>query len=252
MQKKYIVIISIFVIYMLTMVLIFGTRKAPIATNTYLIIGENTRWFYDKDGWHNLEIQDETFDSKEFKVYKDQVYQGDYYLQNYNDTWYFFDEDNNSYDLYGQLFAYASEDDINVIKYDVKTVELSEINELLENYNIVINDETELSELQKISIDFDGDDELENIYSISNLMAENMKGEEFSLVLYVDGNKKNEIIKKMGNTKYTHRVSNIIDFNNDQSYEIIIEQQMPMNPSKGCHSMYQLKNKKYELLKSCN
>lgn len=251
MQKKYIIIISIFVIYLLVTVLIFGTRKAPVANNTYLVIGENTRWFYDEDGWHDLEIQDVVFDKKEFIVYKDHSYQGNYFLQNYNDTWYFFDKNNNSYDLYGQLFAYASDEEIEVIQYTLETSTLSEINELLKNYEIVINDESELSEIQKVSLDLDGDGELEQIYSISNVLAENMQGKSFSIAIYVDGNKKTEIVKKIGNAKYTYNISNIIDFNNDQKYEVIIEHHMPMNPSRNCHSMYQIKSKKYEQLKSC-
>ena len=251
MQKKYIVIISILLIYMLITLLIFGGDKNPISNGTYIVIDNNTRWKYEDDKWDNLDIQDGIFDGTEFIVYKNQVYQGKYYLQNYNDTWYFFDKNNQSYDLDGQLFAYSSEDEIHVIEFEVEEIDLDELNNLLKKYDIVISNKSELSYAQKVSLDFDNDEKDEYIYSISNLMAENIQNDEFSLLLYVDENKTSEIINDISDPSFIYSISNIIDVNDDQKYELVIEHQKPMNVSMNCHSMYQLKKGKYELLKSC-
>lgn len=250
MQKKYIIIACILVIYVLVMVLIFGVKKETITDNTYLVIGENTRWEYKDKKWSNLEIQDEEFDKRKFEVYKDQIYKGSYYLQNYNDTWYFFDENGESHDLYGKLFAYSSKNIINVSKFNTETPTLSEINNLLSKYNIIVNDIDELAQYQKISYDFDNDGVIEFFYSFSNLMTDsNMK--DFSIVLYANEDKIYEIINKIDNPIYIYEISNIIDFNLDGNYEIIIEHKKPMNPAMNCHSMYKLNKGKYELLKSC-
>ena len=251
MQKKYVVIVSILIIYMMIMLLIFGGDKESVANGTYIVVGNDARWKYEDDKWDNLDTQDDIFNDTEFNVYKNQVYQGKYYLQNYNDTWYFFDKNNQSYDLEGQLFAYSSEDEINVIEFTVEEAGLNELNDLLKKYNMIVSSMSELSYAQKISLDFDNDQKDEYIYSISNLMAENIKNNEFSLVLYVDENKTSEIINNISNPDYIYSISNIIDVNDDQKYELIIEHQKPMNVSMNCHSMYQLKKGKYELLKSC-
>lgn len=251
MQKKYIIIVSILVVYVIAMVLIFGLKKETITSDTYLVIGDNTRWEYVDKEWSNLDIQDKEFDSREFEVYKDQIYQGKFYLQNYNDTWYFFDKNNKSYDLYGQLFAYSSENKIDVIKFNLEEPSVEEINDLLEKYDIEVSSLAELSKYQKISYNFDNDEALETIYSISNLMIDDIEGVTFSLVLYEDEKKTYEIINKTDDVEYVYDVSNIIDFNLDKKYEIIIEQQKPMDPTMNCHSMYKLKKGKYELLKSC-
>ena len=179
------------------------------------------------------------------------MYQGKYYLQNYNDTWYFFDKNNQSYDLDGQLFAYSSEDEIHVIQFEVEEIDLDELNNLLKKYDIAISNKSELSYAQKVSLDFDNDEKDEYIYSISNLMAENIQNDEFSLLLYVDENKTSEIINNISDPSFIYSISNIIDVNDDQKYELVIEHQKPMNVSMNCHSMYQLKKGKYELLKSC-
>lgn len=252
MQKKYIVIVFILIIYMVITLLIFGVDKEPVSNGTYIIIDNSTRWKYEDNKWDNLDIQDDIFTDTEFIVYKDQIYQGKYYLQNYNDTWYFFDKNNQSYDLYGQLFAYSSQNQINVVEFTVKEVELNEVNQILNEYDIVISNMSELSYAQKITLDFDNDGKDEYIYSISNLMAENIKNDAFSLVLYVDENKTSEIINNITNANYIYSISNIIDLNADQKYELIIEHQKPMNISMNCHSMYQFKKGKYELIKSCN
>lgn len=251
MQKKYIIIGSILVIYVLIMILIFGLKKETISDNTYLVIGDNTRWEYKEKKWTNLEIQDDKFDERKFEVYKDQVYQGSYYLQNYNDTWYFFDEFGTSHNLYGELFAYSSPNKIDVINFNIEIPTIDKINNILKKYDITITDLSELTQNQKISYNFDNDEELESIYSISNLVIGDSELNAFSFVIYEDDNKLYEIIANIDDVNYIYNISNIIDFNLDSKYEIIIEHQKPMDPTMNCHSMYKLNKGKYELLKSC-
>ena len=251
MQKKYIILISIFVIYTLVMLILFGTKKPLVPNNSYIVVGDSTIWKYEDEKWKNIEVKDQSLDSIEFYVYKDQIYQGKYYLQNYNDTWYFFDNNNHSYDLYGQLFAYSNDRKIDVVKFDKEEVSLNEVNEILKDYNITVNSLNELSSIQKVTFDFDSDSQEEYIYAISNIMAEEPSMNEFSIIVYVNDGKKKDIINKTSNVNYIYEISNIIDFNEDGLYEIIIEHQKPMNPSENCHSMYELRNKKYELVKSC-
>lgn len=251
MQKKYIVIISILLIYVGITLLIFGIDKNSVSNGTYIVIGDNTRWKFEDNDWYNLDAEDNIFDDTEFTVYKNQLYQGKYYLQNYNDTWYFFDKNNQSHDLYGQLFAYSSKDEISVIEFKEEETTLQELIDLLKKYDIVISSMSDISYAQKISLDLDNDQKEEYIYCISNLMAEHTSDNLFSFVLYVNENNVSEIIQNESTVNYIYSVSNIIDLNGDQKYEIIIEHQKPMNAAMNCHSMYQLKKEKYELIKAC-
>lgn len=252
MQKKYVVIVSILIIYILITVLIFGVKKEDVSNDIYIVVGDNTNWKYVDKKWSNLDSGDDIFNDKEFSVYKNQMYQGDYYLQNYNDTWYFFDKNNQSYDLSGQLFAYSSGSKIDVIEFEEVSPTLNELANLLKEYNISITSLSEVSYVQKVLIDYDNDQQDEYIYAISNLMAENKNDDSFSIVIYIDENKSIEIIKNIGDADYIYSVSNIIDINCDEKYELIIEHKKPMNPAMNCHSMYELKKGKYELLKSCD
>ena len=252
MQKKYIVLIAIIAVYILVMVLIFDIDRDTIVDNTYIVIGENTRWKYVDDEWSTLEINDSVFNRNKFKVYKDQVYKGSYFIQNYDDTWYFFDEQNTSYDLYGQLFAYKSDREIEVVNFTEEAPSITEIKSLLNNYKIKINSFDDLSQVQKISMDFDNDGNDEYIYSLSNYMNSTVSNNIFSIVVYVDNDKIYDIVKSLDdNVKYIYSVSNIIDANEDKSYEIIIEHEKPLNASMNCHSMYGIKKGKYDIIKSC-
>lgn len=252
MQKKYVVLIAIIVIYILVMILIFGIDRDTITNNTYIVIGENTRWKYVDDEWSKLEITDSVFNRNKFKVYKDQKYKGNYFIQNYDDTWYFFDDQNVSHDLYGQLFAYKSDRDIEVVSFTGEEPSLMEIKSLLNKYSIQINSFEDLSKAQKISMDFDKDGINEYIYSLSNYMSETASNNLFSIVVYVDNDKPYEIIKNLDdNVRYIYSVSNIIDVNEDKNYEIIIEHEKPLNASMNCHSMHGLKKGKYDIIKSC-
>jgi len=251
MQKKYIIIASILVVYVAIMVLIFGNGKDAITDNTYLVIGNNTRWHYIDGKWNDLEIQADAFNDIEFEVYKNQIYKGKFYLQNYDDTWYFFDKNNKSYDLYGQLFAYSSDEKIDVIEFKTTELDLTQVNELLKKYDLKASNFSELSVYKKISYNLDNDEDIENIYVISNVSADNARGKDFSIILYEDNSKTTEIIKKINTVDYIYEVSNIIDTNSDLKYEIIVEHKKPMNPSMNCHSMYQLKKGKYKEIKSC-
>lgn len=252
MQKKYIVLIAITVIYILIMILIFGIEKDTIVDNTYIVIGENTRWKYVDDEWSTLGINDSVFNRNKFKVYKDQLYKGSYFIQNYDDTWYFFDDQNISHDLYGQLFAYKSDRNIDVVSFNEEEPSIVEIKSLLSKYNIHINSFDDLSKIQKISMDFDNDETNEYIYSLSNYMSQTVSSNLFSIVIYVDNDKHYDIVKSLDDSvKYIYSVSNIIDTNEDKNYEIIIEHEKPLNASMNCHSMYGLKKGKYDIIKSC-
>ena len=195
MQKKYIIIACILSLYVLVMILIFGVKKETITDNTYLVVGNNTRWQYKDKKWSNLEIQDEEFDERKFEVYKDQIYKGSYYLQNYSDTWYFFDENGKPHDLYGELFAYSSPEKINVVSFNIERPTIDEINNILKKYNIMVNDISELTHYQKVSYNLDSDEELETIYSISNLVIDD-ESSTFSIVVFEDKGKIHEIISE--------------------------------------------------------
>jgi len=251
MQKKYIVIIIVLVVYLLLMMALFASENKVI-DDTYIIVGNDAFWHYKDEKWESQDIDSYNFSENKFKVYKDQLYQGDYFLQNYNDTWYFFNDNNESSDLYGELFAYLSEEEIKVLEFTKNDMNINEVNEVLKDYDIEINSLSELSYAKKIEINLDTDEEKEYIYSISNVMMTET-GTMFSIVLYEDKNKIKEIIYDTSNDNdYIYSISNIIDINSDGKYEIIMKQQMPMNIAATCHSMYQLKKGKYELIKECD
>ena len=145
-----------------------------------------------------------------------------------------------------------SDREIEVVNFTEEAPSITEIKSLLNNYKIKINSFDDLSQVQKISMDFDNDGNDEYIYSLSNYMNSTVSNNIFSIVVYVDNDKIYDIVKSLDdNVKYIYSVSNIIDANEDKSYEIIIEHEKPLNASMNCHSMYGIKKGKYDIIKSC-
>lgn len=259
MKKSYIIIIAIFAIYAGVMIFFFGIFDKDAKEGTYLVIGNNTRWTYQDGEWKDIEEQDNFFDKNKFQIYKDFEYKGDYYMQYYNDTWYFFDDNNSSHNLYGELVAYYSENPIDVLSFKIEELtSVSEINNLIKEYDVSIESLKELSVNQKVSIDIDNDGELEHIYSLSNLAGEEEGSTEytFSILLYEDNQKIEGLHKNVSLTSSKvvenyYLISNFIDINNNQDYEMIIEKSYPLSIQYNCHMMYQLKNKKFQSIKSC-
>jgi len=256
MQKKYIVLISILVIYVTLSMIIFVFMDSYPFSKMYIMIDKNTRWEYKDKKWETVSTEDDIFIKNKFKIFSNQNYQGEFFIQNYENEWYFFDDNNKSYNLEGKLFAYYGDNDINVIPFNSEEPTIQEVNNLLAKYDIKINNLEELSLVQKVTIDLDKDEENEQIYSLSNMMSEFENSKTFSLVIYIDNDKEKTIMKNITDSSiddinYIYSVSNIIDLNNDDKYEIIIEQQRPLNAGLDCHSMYKLKRGKYVAIKSC-
>lgn len=253
MKKSYLIIISVCVIYALVMFLIFNKKETDY-TGQYLIIDRNILK-YEENEWGTVEYNSQDTSNILFHVYKNNQYQGNYYLNLYNDKWYFFDKNNESHNLYGSLLAYNGDLDIDVESFEIEQATLNEVSSMLKDYDLSINNNSELTVNEKVVFDFDNDNEDEIIYNLSNITLDidNANTLLFTLVIYQDNDKiqtvidKKETISNSDNKFYT--ISNIIDLNNDKKYEIILKQEQLMNSSVQCIQIYQpYKNKQ---IKNC-
>ena len=166
MKKSYIVIVIIFVIYTAIMCFVFGNRKNKDDTK-FLV--NNSIFTYKNDKWDISSFDNETYAKLLFNVYINNEYQGKFYLRSHNDKWYYFDDNNESYDFYGSLFATGEKVSTDVINFNESSASLSEVTEILSSNDLSINSLDELTQNKKISFDFDSDGDDETIYSLSNL-----------------------------------------------------------------------------------
>ncbi len=133
-----------------------------------LLVGDHTVWKYQDQRWDNVSsFQDLNW--KKYRIYLNHENKGEYYLW-YDDKWYAFDDDKNSFSLDGNLMAYIANYDLNVA-YTVedKITDTTYVSNVLKNHNI--SPSSQLTVSTKISFDFDQDGEQEDFYAISNAFA---------------------------------------------------------------------------------
>ncbi len=255
MKKSYIVIVIIFVIYTAIMCLVFGNRKNKDDTK-FLV--NNSIFTYKNDKWDISSFDNETYAKLLFNVYINNEYQGKFYLRSHNDKWYYFDDNNESYDFYGSLFATGEKVSTDVINFNESSASLSEVTEILSSNDLSINSLDELTQNKKISFDFDSDGDDETIYSLSNLTL-NVDSDNvvlFSIVVYSDNDKLTTIINDNGTisskkVNYFYSIDNIFKLNNEKNYKMLVRQEKIMNAQQQCDSLYEVANKSLKLLKAC-
>ena len=254
MKKKYIIIGSILFVYLVLMVLVFNLKL--FKNQTYIMVGNNGKIKYDS-GYVDMDKSDAyLYNWQWYHVYDDNKYLGKYKIRNYNDRWYAYDKANNYVKTSASFLAIKSNRKYSVPQYKVEELgeaDLSLLDKILKENGI--REYETLYQNQKIVMDFDGDDENEQLYNVSNLYESN-DSKFFSLLYYVDNDKVRILIKKITDKDnafdaYNYTIQNLIDLKDNQKIELIIQRSCYSLSCNDCYEIYQLKFGKYKKIKGC-
>lgn len=118
-------------------------------------------------------------------------------------------------------------------------------------------DITTLEINQKVRLDFDSDGSYEKIYILSNVKNEKINNWITAIIYEDNGN-----LYSLFNQKYNqnsidlgikYELINIVDFNNDGLYEIIIKPKVSGNDnSSNCYNLYELINGEFKKVIECD
>lgn len=253
MKKKYIIIGSIFLVYLVLMIVIFGTGL--FKNETYMILGSDGKIKYDK-GYVDMNNKDYySYHNQQYDVYDDNGHLGKNKIKFHRGKWYVFDKNDKFVKINGEIFAIKSNKKYSVLEYDIEEFGINDLNildEILSENKLTYN---ELSLQQKVSVDIDNDGTKENLYAASNLYVDNTKN-LFSLIYYVKDNKINILAKEIVDAKDAYdgkmyTISRLIDLKDNQKVELITKRSCYSYSCNDCYEIYQLKHGKYEKIKTC-
>ena len=228
-NKRYKVIIVILVIYFLFLFIFLGINN--IKKNNHeatLLIGNDTIWNYSDRDWLNITSSSaiEELGWKEYKVYLDNKYFGDYLLWYDDSRWYAFNEDKSAVKTEGTLIAYQSNYDLKISPFQTKEItnntyvhQVLRENKLSTASNLTVND--------VVNFDIDNDGLNEDFYIISNAFPiDNYPKTYFSIVFMVKDNIINPIYTNIEDAKHANSckpfIRSFLDIDEDDKYEVIV------------------------------
>lgn len=176
MSKKQIIFLSCIVISFLGLTFFLLINEKEKKSNyLYLFTGDYAivRWYYNNNTWYIANTNDKLKDS--FEVYSNGKYQGNYNLL-FNDKWYYFDKNNESYNFDGNNFMINTSYDFE--SYEFKT-------ESIDNTSIIKNVSNEIGIKNS---DYDAILKQTIIYN----------NEEFDNMYFIDYYKKNVEFNTLG------------------------------------------------------
>lgn len=265
MRKIYVILGLSAAVLVIIVVALFGkdyvkTQK-ELSQNSYIFIDNNVKWEYRKGYWYNLEEQeaDRIMNQFSFQVYQDKSYVGVYYLKQYDESWYFFDSNNNSRSIYGKLFAYSGDKKIQMVSMEPSVMDGNDdlyYRTILNNNKISYEELSNLSTKEKLVYDFDGDGQDETLYAVSNVFSDIIYSDRvFSFVYLVDDGEIELLISENNPLKdvlstYSYSISYVININDSKDYQLILEGNI-FRPNGDCYKMFQRMNGRYRMIKAC-
>ena len=248
-NKIYIVIVIILLLYLGITYTLYKDNKNKEKNNDY-IVTNNSKYVYEEGKLKTIENQNE-YNWKDYNIYIDNVYLGNYKLQ-YNNKWYIYNDQHDPIKYEGNVIA-STNDKIKVFEFNRQNISLEEmgkINSYLESKDITIVDYNIYE--SKIECDIDNDETKENIYRINSKINGNSDN-IFSIILLEKNNKFTEITSKIikkedlgsSNIKL-YDVYGFIDIDSDNTLEILITEIEYSQPDNTKEYVYKYSNSKYQ------
>lgn len=188
------------------------------------------------------------YNNKPYKIYFDGKSIGSYdlYYNERNRKYYVFNKNNDNIYNNEKLFAYTGKASIIQKNYEISEVSNDEISKLSEVSELRISRDN----ISKISMDFDNDGSLENLYVINNLSEDPSL---FSVLIYNDKKKyyilDKRVSKEIEQVGFTY-ISNIVDIFEDGKLEFIYTTSF-YDEIGMCNVLYRLKGKKFVAVNEC-
>jgi len=227
-KKTYVILFVALAVFFVVMFLVFGVSNIKKGeASTTLVVGDNTVWNYSKRHWLNLTSEKalSSLEWKEFNIYLDNKSLGKYNLW-HDDKWYAFDKSKNAVPLDGNLLAYRSNVNVDVLDFTKEKIDdNSFVLKVLEDNDLSISSKFTTS--YKVNFDFDSDNTKEDFYVISNAFPNDFNPEKiFSIVFMVKDDKiyylYNDITENRAFNGCKPFINSILDVDQDGVYEMIV------------------------------
>lgn len=250
-DKNIKITLLILLVYLVVMLIIFlpgylksKYEKLYIVTNRYKIK-------YEDGSWKNID-KTEDYVLKNFEIYENNNYKGNYKIMLSND-FILLDEDNKKVDYDGIIFGHRGTLNLKYLSFtsidDNKEEDTKYIDEVIKK--IGMKDITKYSLLQKVEV------ENKVIYSVSNNNAvcggdiNSLDGigynpeDKFSVIFMVEDGKLSVIDKIIDNNDPNiYEVVDIFDIKEDNKLELLYSEKPAQVSTNECIKMYNMKNKK--------
>lgn len=226
----------------------------------YLVFKDYGSFKYEDDKWYNIDIATDKIFDKKFTVFIDNIKKGKYEIRYFSDRWYYFNDDRDSIDFTGDLFAYYSNKNIsvaNIEKQKLNTDDIEYLNKVLQKENIEVTNLDDYRINEKVILDIDADEKEETIYAVSNADVMENNGKVFSCLFYVKNDKvytlKLDIYENQEEDYYLYSINNLFQMENNGKYFLSIIQFSDMTNENNGVSLYGLNmTNKYKLLIASN
>lgn len=259
-KKNGIWIILVILVLIMIGVFIYMKNANQGKNDSYIVFNDSAVFRHHKEKWEKISKEENRVFDNRFDVYMDNNYEGKFEIRYVNDKWYYFDENMDSKDLSGDMFAYYSKNDISLAKNKIEQVnseDINYINKALKKKKIVVNENTNYIMNEKISYDVDSDGKNETIYALSNADVLEDLTDTFSTVFYVKNNKVYTLLLE----NYTNEsenvvlysINNLFAFKDENKYYLSINEFSDMNNDNNNTILYGLDlRNKYKLEISSN
>ncbi len=253
-------IILVILVLIIIGVFIYMKNANQEKNDSYIVYNDSAVFRYHKEKWEKISKEENGVFDNRFDVYMDNSYEGKFEIRYVNDKWYYFDENMDSKDLSGEMFAYYSKNDILLAKNKIEQVnseDVNYINKALKKKKIMVDENTNYIMNEKISYDVDSDGKNETIYALSNADVLEDLTDTFSTVFYVKNNKVHTLLLE----NYTNEsenivlysINNLFTFKNEDKYYLSINEFSDMNNDNNNTILYGLDlRNKYKLEISSN
>lgn len=260
MKKVYYVIfLVVLLLYLGIVFFLFGDdyKRKTKQDDEYIYFSYDHLWKYDGIEFQDVSDKANIYGEKKFYTYENGNYKGKYNFGLYEDELYLFDDQNNNIDYNGELLSFSKQ------KHTVYPLENQQL--LPSDYDLIKDyfqkhrldySSLNVENVVKYLLDIDQDNQLEEIYNISNMLDEEKKEKGYSLIFIHDRGKIYELIKEIRSNEkslsdgYSYSINNIADLDNDKKADFIIAKSNYGSPQI-CYLLIQKIKEQYQITKTC-
>lgn len=248
-NKWYIIIFIVSIVLSISFFIFFNSNSKTESLSYVNYINIDNQGFIKNDSGVYSFISFKEMKNKNFKIIRDKEFLGTMTYDNYDEENQIsiYRKENRHYNFHAPFIGI--DEDTNLIQFSKEKLtsqDISYVNKYFKK-NIVSLDE--LHNSYKVNMDFDGDGENETLYVVTYLEYLDESSEEkspetdsltdgFSLVFFIDNNYLTKIAESeinIYNDDFSelayYSVANVLDFNLDKKYEILLQVAINDNPS---------------------
>lgn len=250
-KKNIVIVLIIIVLYLVLAIVLFGWEnfKNKIQGMS-IMLSTGEKWQLKDGSWSEIENNND-YNWKKFDIYVDNQLFGKYDLL-YNNKWYIYDKNRQSLKYDGKILAIRGNKKYEVIDFREETFDSTD-EKLLENILLEKNVDysKDFTYAKKVSLDIDGDNTKEHIYTVSNAFSDDTTSNERFSIVFINDEDVQVLYQRYADIENQYdlcvpKVNSILDVNKDLKYEIIFECNY-YSVMGVCSSLYEEKDGIYKL-----